>query len=47
LVAGYSPSPRGRLAIAFSPLLDAAGNSVKGQRGVAAIAKALGANVFN
>jgi glutaminase len=38
---------RGRLAIAFSPLLDAAGNSVKGQRGVAAIAKALGANVFN
>ena len=37
----------GRLSIAgFSPLLDAAGNSVKGQRGVAAIAKALGTNVF-
>lgn len=37
----------GRLAIAgFAPPLDEAGNSVKGQRAVAAVARALGLNVF-
>ena len=37
----------GHLAIAgFAPPLDSVGNSVKGQRGVATIAKGLGLNVF-
>src|SRR5271157_3599142 len=37
----------GKLAIAgFAPPLDAVGNSVKAQAGVAAIAKALGCNLF-
>src|SRR5271166_627243 len=37
----------GKLAIAgFAPALDAVGNSVKAQAGVAAIAKALGCNLF-
>jgi glutaminase len=38
----------GRLAIAgFSPPLDPVGNSVRAQKGVAAIAKALGLNLFD